>query len=761
MLVTLLLLAILTIGAVSAADTNDTLTADDTNELSHDLDSVEAVDDSQEDNLETPVAETTAGDDAGDVLSYNASDFNVEINKSMDLRYEDAAAITFDVPDGADGNILVGVNRTDSRYLFNLDDSPITLDDLWIEEAGIYSIYVYFDYTEDEISHEISLLNGTINVSKTIMAEDFDCDYPDSDELNPIDDLSDDIFDLYGSPADGKLIVFVGNTKVYEIPVSVADFEEDYIAVTSKDLKIDGENSPYHITVIFNTTEGEEFTLADFNAYYEITDSPDAYISIYSVILRDQIVSLVYITDENCLNGTVRVFIDGVRYYNKEFDGSKNSLLIWHDDLDGVDVFDKDFLGNHTVKVTYNNITEESNVTFVFEPYITIPYDVPAGEVSYIVFNAPGNFIGNVSLYNAVYNETADKGEIGSLITVYPISYLAREVPLPELTKGVHLFYVNYTIDGGSDAGFFGVEAIENSQNISSSISSTAIKVGNSVTVTVTGPKEGWIDFYVDMDHVALYSLVNGTANHTFSDLTIGSHVISLRYDGDGYNDLYYTKSYAVSVSTKTASIVDESVDSSDTRIYGELVLTDIATGEVFKRNITGDLIKSSLTNPGNYTSDATEIINQLLSIAQAQAGDKTVTVKTQNITHSALSRYDNRAYTWIDDSGYAYLEISQDYGTKWIVNVTLIAEYSSKPICIISFNATGGEGIMANTSVANNTNYTLPECGFTKENCTFYGWNVGDAIKQPGENITITDNITIKTVWKYGAEPSADGKKQ
>ena len=206
------------------------------------------------------------------------------------------------------------------------------------------------------------------------------------------------------------------------------------------------------------------------------------------------------------------------------------------------------------------------------------------------------------------------------------------------------------------------------------------------------------------------------------------------------------------------AQIVDHSVDSSDTIIYGELILTDNTTGHVFKRNITSDLIKSSMTDPGNYSSNATEIMNQLLSLAQTHAGDNAVTVKTQNVSSKADSRYDNRAYTWIDDETGSYLEISQDYGTKWIVNVTIIAEYASG--YIISFNATGGEGIMANTSVANNTNYTLPECGFTKENCTFYGWNVGDAIKQPGENITITDNITIKTVWKYGAEPSADGKK-
>ena len=302
----------------------------------------------------------------------------------------------------------------------------------------------------------------------------------------------------------------------------------------------------------------------------------------------------------------------------------------------------------------------------------------------YIVFNAPGNFTGNVILYNAVYNEEDDRAEIGSLISSYAISSSASEVPLPALTSGVHLFYMNYTIDGKSDAGFFGVEAIENSQNFTSSISSTKIVEGTPVTVTVTGPKEGWIDFYVDMEHVAVYSLVNGTVEHTFSDLTKGTHVISVSYDGEGYNDLFYAKEFLVVVTqSSSGKIIDVSVDSSDTRIYGELILTDIATGEVFKRNITSDLIKSSMTNPGNYSSNATEIMNQLLSLAQAQAGDKQITVKTQNVSAKADSRYDNRNYIWRDIGEGSYLEVGGDYGTKWIVNVTVIAEYASETINI------------------------------------------------------------------------------
>jgi len=77
MLVTLLLLAILTIGAVSASE--DTTVSDDADELSQSFDEVLAVEDSQEDLTENPSEEIIANDDADDALSYDASDFNVKI----------------------------------------------------------------------------------------------------------------------------------------------------------------------------------------------------------------------------------------------------------------------------------------------------------------------------------------------------------------------------------------------------------------------------------------------------------------------------------------------------------------------------------------------------------------------------------------------------------------------------------------------------------------------------------------------------------
>ena len=216
----------------------------------------------------------------------------------------------------------------------------------------------------------------------------------------------------------------------------------------------------------------------------------------------------------------------------------------------------------------------------------------------------------------------------------------------------------------------------------------------------------------------------------------------------------------------KLTAIVDNSTDGSVTYVNGTLILTDVGTGDVVVKNITVGPAKSKMTNAAaNDGANLTNVaINQLLSIAQMQAGSKVVTVKNLTVSNfTAVERFDNRTYTWIDGSAEdmgVYTLIGGSYGTIWSGSVILEAEYSSEPKWTVSFNATGGEGVMENTSVANNTNYTLPECGFTKEYFVFYGWNVGDAIKQPGESINVTDNIIIKTVWKYDGEINSGAGK-
>lgn len=67
----------------------------------------------------------------------------------------------------------------------------------------------------------------------------------------------------------------------------------------------------------------------------------------------------------------------------------------------------------------------------------------------------------------------------------------------------------------------------------------------------------------------------------------------------------------------------------------------------------------------------------------------------------------------------------------------------------VVSFDANGGTGEMAEVSVAAGGAYKLPECGFiAPEGQTFQGWDVNGTVYAPGEKITVTENVTIKALW-------------
>ena len=614
MLVTFLLLAILTIGSVSASDDiNDTLT----------------VDNAQEEIINAPVEEINVNDD---VLSYEASDFNVHINESMDLADEDAPAVTFDVPDGADGRIWVYGDYYENILGYDLDRSPLTLDDLEIYSAGTYSINVTF--MPDEGS-ELPLASGTINVVKTLSTndfygkkscvtyatlagdqiftldespaagnllvyvdgnltynhpvlkgselgvydydmgiygkkgeyhidvkfnttdgkivyvggydldydidesgDDFDADFYKFDELAPLTDSSINVFYLTGSPANGRLVIFADNKEVYNRPV----YKGSNVFVSGKDLGIT-ECGSYKFAANFTGDDGNEYFYGESEVYYNNASSFIIIEDTVDVSYRNAVIA--YIRDNDGVNGTITLSINGKEYYNKKFDGTFLTQYIHDTDLEGMKITEN-FVGNYTVKVTYGDLTEESVVSFEFIPYIFYPYNVAAGEESYVVLKAAAGSTGTVNIYDSVIVDS--RYDFGNLIGTYAVTGNRTNIPLPSLPAGYHVFFANFTVNGKNDMGGFRVYAFENSNNLTSEISSDKINVGESVTVTVTGPKKGGIDIYVDGDFCNYIPLENGTVKQVVSNLVAGTHVIAVSYDDGADFEEAYSKFYKVTV---------------------------------------------------------------------------------------------------------------------------------------------------------------------------------------------------------------------
>ena len=366
---------------------------------------------------------------------------------------------------------------------------------------------------------------------------------------------------------------------------------------------------------------GKTLEVVEFDLDYDVESSSHEsglYINLPKELdFSSYLVYLAYISDDTNLTGTVTLSIDGKKYYNKQLTGTKDYLFIYDTDLEGFDI--GDFIGNHTVKVTYNDIGEESLVSFVFEPYFIAPYQLAVGESSCMVFKATSKSKGSASLYGTVYDESKETYAPGSIIGTYSIDGALTVVPLPVLkTAGANVFFVNYTIDGKNNAQLFGIYAAENAKEFTSSISASVIGVGDSLTIKVTGPKVGGIDFIVDAAPVKYYSLANGTVQYTFSNLSIGKHILGVSFDGLEESDLFYSNSFTVTVVdgnvTTPTDISTVNVELSKTDFtYNAKIQKPTVTlsdGAVLKEGVDYTLKWSSASpkNVGTYTVTITGI---------------------------------------------------------------------------------------------------------------------------------------------------------
>ena len=69
---------------------------------------------------------------------------------------------------------------------------------------------------------------------------------------------------------------------------------------------------------------------------------------------------------------------------------------------------------------------------------------------------------------------------------------------------------------------------------------------------------------------------------------------------------------------------------------------------------------------------------------------------------------------------------------------------------CTITFNAGGGSGNMDSVIVKAETNYILPECGFTAPaDQEFKAWEIGGTEYKVGDSYTVNRNTEIKALWE------------
>ena len=184
-----------------------------------------------------------------------------------------------------------------------------------------------------------------------------------------------------------------------------------------------------------------------------------------------------------------------------------------------------------------------------------------------------------------------------------------------------------------------------------------------------------------------------------------------------------------------------------------------------------GDYTVSVTSQTGKWADDSTNAVTAAWSIGKAtrEAPDGLIGVapttvggsdgKISGVTDkmeyrmAGESSYTACSGTEIDNlsAGNYFVRYAEDNnhfaGPDTVVTVRDGAQLAD---CTITFNAGGGSGSMEPVTVKAETNYILPECGFTAPaDQEFKAWEIGGTEYKVGDSYTVNGDIEIKALWK------------
>ena len=322
---------------------------------------------------------------------------------------------------------------------------------------------------------------------------------------------------------------------VDEVEIEQAPADEEIVSADDSDLIADGEDDGEDDDEL---EEGD--VVIDIESYVDI-DNKDDYI--------------VSIGDYYGVEGTVTVTINGKVCYNRQIPESYGEkwLVVRVSDLNLGSLS----YGTYNVKVSYTTegqtFPEEGNVKLTHVPDVFYAEFISVGEKTGFMINDPKKLSGTITLYNAI--DEGDSYSKGSVFATAPITNGFGIVSFAGLSKGDHAFFADVTYGNFNAYNDFGrymlleISVLDNDPNYSSTISSTSITDGETVTVTVKGPSGESVAIDIDGKAYKSGTLTAGTYAQIVSGLTVGTHYIGVYSEGADF----YSTTYVVTVKAKPA----------------------------------------------------------------------------------------------------------------------------------------------------------------------------------------------------------------
>ena len=342
----------------------------------------------------------------------------------------------------------------------------------------------------------------------------------------------------------GTLKVYVDGVQQYSKIIDKADYKEDddgdvYCSLLIKpaDLHITSPGD-YNIKVEFKNA-----VLNESKIHVYAYDMGFSFPTSNEVRFNDE-TNFEFILPSDA-KGKLTLTVNGRTYDVKSKDGLRCLSL----NTAGWD------LGNYTAVLRYAGDskypadTREETIRCI--PDVAVVGDMSVGEDQLLTISAPSWMNCDATLFFTKSTLYGIMDVIGRFNSTISIINGYGSYSLSHLGKGSYDVTVHYSLANLSDFDV-NFNVLNNNPNYSSSISSTSIVKGKSVTVTLKGPKSGEAAVYVDNDLLDWVKISSGKAKKVISGLSVGKHRITIQFNGGEKN--FYSKTFVVTVKDSKAS---------------------------------------------------------------------------------------------------------------------------------------------------------------------------------------------------------------
>ena len=533
-----LILAIITIGAASAADDSDALAVGTDDSLS--VDDIDVVSENGNEDGEDPAdaVDVTVRDNDGDPITDD------DYEENGDYIIADITA-----PKNATGRVAVIVDENETNPAFEGDLTSLNYE----EDENDPDFYNYF-IGKNQLNFEF--VNGT---HYSIIVKYFDGNYADAyDEgaltfasADDIGDLEELYIGIYCNDEDDYLI-----GDYLEVTVEISDLISNNVAILLNDDEL------FNITIddCYWDSE-EECYIYKFNlGYYDVVNGEntikavyagdDQYSSASDDVTVDAVFMKVDIHDYDSLymdisladdtTGTVEIFINGTSFLNLTASELKDNGYVDLDDLP---------LGDYNYAVTYRDDEKyslEEPLTGEFEksyPFYVIfndedeegdPIQYYLGDEIEFEIRAPSKATGEIIIsYNGkTIKETPKNGWAYAYISDWKLgeneitfTYNGTDYPEKNITESV---YIKPVLDIPEEMAYGTDDAI-----------SLILPKNATGKLIVYVGKESEDSEEVNWTVIGNVSVIDGKANYSVSNFELGTYYLKAEYEGDDYADFF------------------------------------------------------------------------------------------------------------------------------------------------------------------------------------------------------------------------------